>query len=32
VPVAGIRGLRWEHDEEASMRSVIRRSENDLFR
>lgn len=32
VPVAVIRGYAWEADEEASMRSVIRESERDLFR
>jgi coenzyme F420-0:L-glutamate ligase/coenzyme F420-1:gamma-L-glutamate ligase len=32
VPVAVIRGYPWEHDEEATMRSIIRDSERDLFR
>jgi coenzyme F420-0:L-glutamate ligase/coenzyme F420-1:gamma-L-glutamate ligase len=32
VPVAVIRGFAWERDETASMRSVIRDSERDLFR
>jgi coenzyme F420-0:L-glutamate ligase/coenzyme F420-1:gamma-L-glutamate ligase len=32
VPVAVIRGYAWEHDEEATMRSVLRESERDLFR
>jgi len=32
VPVGVIRGVAWEPDETASMRSVIRDSERDLFR
>jgi coenzyme F420-0:L-glutamate ligase/coenzyme F420-1:gamma-L-glutamate ligase len=32
VPVAVIRGHAWQPDEAASMRSVIRESERDLFR
>lgn len=32
VPVAVIRGYAWERDAEATMRSVIRDSERDLFR
>lgn len=32
VPVAVIRGLPWERDEEATMQSIIRDSERDLFR
>ena len=32
VPVGVIRGVSWEPDETASMRSVIRESERDLFR
>ena len=32
VPVAVIRGYPWERDDEATMRSVIRDSERDLFR
>ncbi len=32
VPVAVIRGHAWERDDEATMRSVIRDSERDLFR
>lgn len=32
VPVAVIRGYTWERDDEATMRSVIRDSERDLFR
>jgi coenzyme F420-0:L-glutamate ligase/coenzyme F420-1:gamma-L-glutamate ligase len=32
VPVAVIRGHQWERDEQATMRSVIRDSERDLFR
>lgn len=32
VPVAAIRGFAWEPNEDASMRSIIRDSERDLFR
>ena len=32
VPVAVIRGYTWERDEDASMKSIIRDSERDLFR
>lgn len=32
VPVGVIRGLAWEPDEDATMRSIIRDSANDLFR
>ena len=32
VPVGVIRGFKWEPDEEASMKSVLRDSANDLFR
>jgi coenzyme F420-0:L-glutamate ligase/coenzyme F420-1:gamma-L-glutamate ligase len=32
VPVAVIRGLQWERDEEATMQLIIRDSERDLFR
>jgi coenzyme F420-0:L-glutamate ligase/coenzyme F420-1:gamma-L-glutamate ligase len=32
VPVAVIRGHRWEPDEEATMKLVLRESERDLFR
>jgi coenzyme F420-0:L-glutamate ligase/coenzyme F420-1:gamma-L-glutamate ligase len=32
VPVAVIRGFPWERDEEATMQSIIRDSERDLFR
>jgi len=32
VPVAVIRGYAWEPNEDASMRSIIRDSERDLFR
>ena len=32
VPVAVIRGYTWEPNDEASMRSIIRDSERDLFR
>lgn len=32
VPVAVIRGLQWERDEEATMQMIIRDSERDLFR
>jgi coenzyme F420-0:L-glutamate ligase/coenzyme F420-1:gamma-L-glutamate ligase len=32
VPAAVIRGHQWEPDDEASMRSIIRDSERDLFR
>lgn len=32
VPVGVIRGVAWEPDEEASMKSVLRDSANDLFR
>jgi coenzyme F420-0:L-glutamate ligase/coenzyme F420-1:gamma-L-glutamate ligase len=32
VPAAVVRGYPWEHDEEATMRSVLRESERDLFR
>lgn len=32
VPVAVIRDYAWEHDEEATMRLIIRDSERDLFR
>ncbi len=32
VPVGVIRGFKWEPDEEATMKSVLRDSANDLFR
>jgi coenzyme F420-0:L-glutamate ligase/coenzyme F420-1:gamma-L-glutamate ligase len=32
VPVAVIRGYAWERNDDASMRSIIRDSERDLFR
>jgi coenzyme F420-0:L-glutamate ligase/coenzyme F420-1:gamma-L-glutamate ligase len=32
VPAAVVRGYPWEHDEEATMKSVLRESERDLFR
>ena len=32
VPVGVIRGVKWEPDDSATMRSVIRESERDLFR
>jgi coenzyme F420-0:L-glutamate ligase / coenzyme F420-1:gamma-L-glutamate ligase len=32
VPVGVIRGFKWEPDEEANMKSVLRDSANDLFR
>ena len=32
VPVAVIRGFAWERDETATMKSVLRESERDLFR
>ncbi|MGE5597599.1 MAG: coenzyme F420-0:L-glutamate ligase [Hyphomicrobiales bacterium] len=32
VPVAVVRGLEWERDESATMQSIIRDSERDLFR
>lgn len=32
VPVAVVRGYEWERDEEATMKSVIRDTEADLFR
>ncbi len=32
VPVAVIRGFEWQRDDEASMRTVIREAERDLFR
>ncbi|MGE0600492.1 MAG: coenzyme F420-0:L-glutamate ligase [Dehalococcoidia bacterium] len=32
VPAAVVRGLPWEVDEEATMQSIIRESERDLFR
>ena len=32
VPVAVIRGYDWQRDDEASMRTVIREAERDLFR
>ncbi|MGD9933030.1 MAG: coenzyme F420-0:L-glutamate ligase [Dehalococcoidia bacterium] len=32
VPVAVIRGHKWERDEEATMKLVLRESERDLFR
>ncbi len=32
VPVAVVRGLPWEADEDANMRSIIRESANDIFR
>jgi coenzyme F420-0:L-glutamate ligase/coenzyme F420-1:gamma-L-glutamate ligase len=32
IPVAVIRGLAWEKDEAATMQSIIRDSQNDLFR
>lgn len=32
VPVAVVRGFRWEPDEEATMQAIIRDSQNDLFR
>lgn len=32
IPVAVIRGLQWEADESATMKSVLRDSANDLFR
>ena len=32
VPVAIVRGVEWERDEEAGMSSVLRDAERDLFR
>jgi coenzyme F420-0:L-glutamate ligase / coenzyme F420-1:gamma-L-glutamate ligase len=32
IPVAVVRGLEWERDDEASMKLVLRESERDLFR
>ena len=32
VPVAVIRGYDWQRDDEASMTTVIRDAERDLFR